>query len=128
MTEGVLIALIGGVQAIMLGLLAKIGRDTRTVKGEVKNDHTTNLREEQDDRHHEQMAEMRGIRRDIGRLDTRDIQRGVEVRDLTRKLDKHLDWSAEWSDEREAAERRTKERFDHLENTIDPREDPPHAS
>lgn len=122
MTEGVLIAIIGGVQAIMLGLLAKIGRDTRTVKGEVKNDHSTNLREEQDDRHHEQMAEMRGIRRDIGRLDTRDIQRGVEIRDLTRKVDKHLDWSAEWSDEREARERRME---DQLEQTLNPKKENP---
>ena len=124
MTEGVLIAIIGGVQAIMLGLLAKIGRDTRTVKGEVKNDHTTNMREEQDDRHNEQMAEMRGIRRDIGRLDTRDIQRGVEIRDLTRKVDRHLDWSAEWSDQREAAERRME---DQLEQTINPKKENPHA-
>ncbi|QZY52935.1 hypothetical protein [Leucobacter tenebrionis] len=111
MTEGIWIAIIAAVQALSLGVLGKVSRDSSTTRKEVKNSHSTNLREELDERHHEQMSELRGIRKDVGRLDTRDIQRGEEIRDLTRKVDKHLDWSAEWSAD--------------IEDTLNPRKDRP---
>lgn len=60
MTEGVWIALIAAGQGIVVGLFAllsvRIGavkKDVALVKHEVKNDHKTNLRDEQDTRHNE---------------------------------------------------------------------------
>ena len=111
MTEGIWIAVIGSLQVVLAALIGKVSLDTRRtksatqavqadttiVKREVKNSHSTNLREDLDRQHDELMAELRGVRKDVGRLDTRDIARGEEIRSLTKKLDKHLDWSAEWS-------------------------------
>lgn len=87
MTEGIWIAIIAAVQAVSLGVLGKVTRDSSVTRREVKNSHSTNLREELDHRHHEQMSELRGIRKDIGRLDRRDIDRGEEIRDLRKKHD-----------------------------------------
>lgn len=123
MTEGIWIAVIGSLQVVLAALIGKVSLDTRRtksatqavqadttiVKREVKNSHSTNLREDLDRQHDELMAELRGVRKDVGRLDTRDIARGEEIRSLTKKLDKHLDWSAEWSAD--------------IEDTLNPRKD-----
>lgn len=125
MTEGIWIAIIGLFQVVLVALIGKISvdahrskkatqavqADTTIVKREVKNSHSTNLREDLDRQHDELMAELRGVRKDVGRLDTRDIARGEEIRSLTKKLDKHLDWSAEWSAD--------------IEDTLNPRKDSP---
>ncbi|WP_017793889.1 DUF2746 domain-containing protein [Leucobacter salsicius] len=110
MTEGVWIAIIGAFQAITLLVLQRVVRntaatkeDTAEVKREVKNDHTTNLREEQDERHDEVMDAMRGMKKDIGRLDDRDVENLRHRRQLDgkfdaldTKFDEHLAWSREY--------------------------------
>lgn len=90
-TEGIWVAVIAAVQGIMLAVLGKVSKDSSLTRKEVKNAHTNNLREELDERHAEQMGELRGIRKDIGRLDKRDIDRGAEIRDLRRKTDSQDD-------------------------------------
>lgn len=64
MTEAIWIALLGTVQAISVAVIGVLGTflvrrvgamqsDVAAVKHEVKNDHKTNMREEQDERHHD---------------------------------------------------------------------------
>lgn len=89
MTE-VLVALLGAVGLLATGLLANRGRQhAKAARDQVENHHNTNLREEGDERHAENKAlletvltrvddlgervtgvkaDVRGIRRDIGRL------------------------------------------------------------
>lgn len=104
----------GVIGAATLPLLIKTQRDAAAAKEQVSNDHSTNLRVEQDDRHNavmslftekfEEMREhfntqfdgvrsdMRGVRRDVGR-NTDGLER------TRNKLDKHLDESREIVDE-----------------------------
>src|SRR5690606_26710291 len=136
MTEAIWIAIIGSFQVVLVALISKISRDTRRAKNaaeaaeeQVANSHTLpsgetyNLRDNIDHNQSAVMAELRGVRRDIGRLDTRDIERGREIRDLTHKVDKHLEWSAAWSDEREAADRDAAKRIGDIEDTLNPAKD-----
>ena len=58
MTDTVITALIGAAQAVTLAILGivavrfgRVRRDTSAVRDQVENDHNTNLREENDDRH-----------------------------------------------------------------------------
>lgn len=99
------------------GLEEKLER----VRAQVENDHDTNMREENDERHHEIIAsvqrvqdEITGVKKDVGRLDRRDIERGVDIRDLTKKLDRAL----EQGDANE-------DRIENLEDTIDPTKEKP---
>ena len=112
MSEGVLVAIIAGVQAVVLALIGKVARDSSVTRREVKNSHSTNLREELDSRHHETMSELRGIRKDVGRLDDRDVERGRDVRRIEAKLDDHIVWSREQED-----------RIDGLEDTLNPKKE-----
>lgn len=77
MSESLLIALVGAGQVIIVALLGTLGpillrrvkrveRDTRVVKGEVKNDHSTNLRVEQDTRHTQNTRKLNVIMRLLG--------------------------------------------------------------
>ena len=100
------------------------------VRSQVENDHSTNMREEQDERHQVLVEkvdaiaektdtaamEIRGMKRDIGRQADRDER-------IETKLDRHLEWSHTWSAEREQADRDADERLDQLEQTIDPDKD-----
>ena len=94
MSEAVLIALIGGVQAItlaVLGILAKrvgnVRRDTAATRDQVVNHHDTNFREENDSRHGETLGLFREVRRDLGGI--REDIRGLrsDHRALTRRVD-----------------------------------------
>lgn len=82
MSDTVIVALIGLSQAVslaILGLLAKrVGKvrsDTTATREQVENDHTTNLREENDGRHAETAGWFREIRRDLGGI--REEIRGI---------------------------------------------------
>lgn len=102
MSEAVLIALIGGVQAItlgVLGILAKrvgsvrrttraVQEDTAATREQVVNHHTTNLRVENDSRHAETAGWFRELRRDIGGM--REDIRGLrsDHRNLSTRVDK----------------------------------------
>lgn len=129
MTEGVWVAIIAAVQGVVLALIGKVARDSSITRKEVKNSHATNLREELDDRHHEQMAELRGIRKDVGRLDERDIERGREVRRIDAKVDslggklgEHLEWSREYVQGQESQHRDVADRIGDIETTLNPKE------
>lgn len=107
MTQQVIIALIGASQVILVALIGKISIDTRRnkksteeVKEQVSNSHIMpdgtlyNLRDNIDNNQATVLssqatvlAEIRGVRRDVGRLDLRDINRGEELQDINRKLD-----------------------------------------
>ncbi|WP_341934711.1 hypothetical protein MRBLWO14_000283 [Microbacterium sp. LWO14-1.2] len=102
MSEAVLIALIGGVQAVtlgVLGILAKrvgsvrrdtsaVREDTAATREQVVNHHTTNLRVENDSRHAETAGWFREIRRDIGGI--REELRGLRTdhRNLSTRVDR----------------------------------------
>lgn len=95
MSEAVLVAIITGVQAVtlgVLGILAKrignVRRDTTATREQVVNDHTTNLREENDGRHAETTGWFRELRRDLGGI--REEMRGLRSDDraLSRRVTK----------------------------------------
>ena len=107
MTQQVIIALIGAAQAVLVVVLGKISLDlrrnkksTEEVKEQVSNSHIMpdgtlyNLRDNIDNNQAAVLnsqatvlAEIRGVRRDVGRLDLRDINRGEEMQEINRKLD-----------------------------------------
>lgn len=95
MSDLVVIALITAVQAVtlaVLGILAKrvgnVRRDTTATREQVVNDHTTNLREENDGRHAETAAWFRELRRDLGGI--REDIRGIrsDHRALSGRVDR----------------------------------------
>lgn len=79
-----------GEQIKQLGLIASVSgpaaiallKDVKDVKHEVKNDHSTNLRAENDSRHAETLKLFADVRRDIGgiRQELRDDRRSVSDR------------------------------------------------
>lgn len=87
MDRDIVLALIGAGQAIILALIAaagiflgkvngkvnKVREDSAVTRDQVANDHSTNLREEQDERHHENTATLDSIGK---KLDTVQEQIG----------------------------------------------------
>lgn len=79
MTETVILAIIGGVVAILTAIIGKltfdvgstkkdakaVAADAREARIQVKNNHDTNLREEGDERHDEQMTALKELARDV---------------------------------------------------------------
>jgi hypothetical protein len=58
-TENVLIAIIAGVPALTAALLANRGRQhAKAARAQVQNSHNTNLREELDERHNENVGKL----------------------------------------------------------------------
>lgn len=90
----------GGIAAIIISIVLsrrtrrdvqQVASDAREVKEQVKNNHTTNFREESDEQHAEVVRELKAIRgtqashtRQIGDLDR--VQRGMK-RDIGRLAD-----------------------------------------
>lgn len=74
MTE-ILVAIVGTAGLILVALIGNRARQhAKATRDQVENSHTTNLREEADDRHRELVrrlegvaSDVRGIRRDLGR-------------------------------------------------------------
>ena len=79
---GQLLTTIGAVAALFGPLLVKNTKDVAVVKHEVKNDHTTNLRVEGDDRHGEIVDMFKDVRKDIGgiRAEIREDRQAVNTR------------------------------------------------
>ncbi|KKI16365.1 MULTISPECIES: DUF2746 domain-containing protein [unclassified Leucobacter] len=145
MTEGVWIAIIGvlgvistAASGVVIAILTRQHSTVKRVDEQVTNSHGTNFRHDLDvvrdegrvvgaavDRIERAVAsiigDVRGIRRDVGRLDDRDVERGREMRALAQRFEKHLD------DAEEAVERIDEHdtKLDHLEHTLDPRKDTP---
>lgn len=94
MTEQVVIALIGAVALVLAAMIAMIARvnvvitrvrrDSQITREQVANDHDTNLRVEQDERHDENAHKLDVILEEIGHV------RG-SVRRLWERSDKHTD-------------------------------------
>lgn len=124
MTEGIWIALIGALQVVVLGVLGKVATDSSRARKQVENSHIDpngmpyNLRDNIDANQYAVMAELRGVRRDVGRLDARDIERGREIREMDTRLDEHLEWSREWKTRQEEAGRAAAGRLRDIEETI----------
>lgn len=88
----VLVAIIGGAGLIAVALISNRTRQhAKATRAQVENDHTTNLREEGDDRHRELVhrleglaSDIRGLRRDVGRLTDTDHDHEKRIDDLER--------------------------------------------
>ncbi|WP_313812977.1 DUF2746 domain-containing protein [Glutamicibacter sp.] len=79
MSETVLLAIIGGAVTLLTALIGKLSfdvgktkkdarsaaKDAKEAREQVKNTHTTNLREEQDERHEATVSALREIARDV---------------------------------------------------------------
>ena len=94
-----------------------------TIREQVQNSHGTNLRNDIDRVLavvESVQGDVRGIRKDVGRLDQRDMQRGHDFGRLEEKLDDHLAWSAEWSRARERDDQSAAQRLSSIESTLDP--------
>lgn len=80
-TQAVTVAGIG-----VLGVyLQRVHRTAKESKEQVTNNHTTNMREEQDERHDEIMQELRGQRQDIRQLNGRMDDVSGRVRTIERR-------------------------------------------
>lgn len=125
MTEAVWIAIIGCAQAIMLGLLGVIAKSSASAKRNsaaarehVENSHIDritgqpyNLRDNIDNNQSELLREIRGVRIDLGRVDTRLIAVEAETRVMRHEL----------SDQAERS-RNQGDRLGSLESTLNPKE------
>ena len=128
-----------GVSAVLVavvsrqnGKIKKTSQVVEEVRDQVANDHGTNLRDDLDVMRDENRAlvedfkkfadhfktqmdrvfsDIGGLRRDIGRADRRDIEDGVEIRELRTRVDGHLDKWSGWSHEIES-------RVGYIENTF----------
>jgi hypothetical protein len=72
--------------------------DSAITKLEVKNSHTTNFRDESDERHnqvmevlHDQTKSISGIKRDIGRLADTDLELSRQAREDRARLTAHIE-------------------------------------
>lgn len=119
MTEGIWIAIIGGAQALMLALFGKVARtssraakDSARAREHVENSHVTasgepyNLRDNIDDNQNELLREIRGVRVELGRVDTRVIAVEGDMRKVRDDLSRHIDWSREEEDRTDGIQRR----------------------
>lgn len=83
----IFLALIGAGQAIILANMRRSNKDVKMIKHEVKNDHTTNLREEQDERHREVVASQTRMETKLEILDRRDLSRGQDLQQVHGKIE-----------------------------------------
>lgn len=98
-----------------LAALDGVPEKLERVRNQVENSHKTNLRDELDSRHSETLDLIRGLQKDVGRLDQRDINTGQKIgtvnqniADVDKKLDDHITWS-----------RSQEDRIDEIERTQD---------
>lgn len=93
MSDAVLIAAVGCAQAVLVALvgviavrMGRVRRDTEATRDHVVNDHSTNMREENDSRHAETLRYFAEVRLDLGGI--RDELRGLASSD--RALDRRV--------------------------------------
>lgn len=110
MSEGVWIAIIATVgvistplSGVLIAIVAKQGKVVRKVRDQVENSHVDpisgepyNLRDNIDDNQNEVLVELKelrgelkGVRRDVGRVDSRTLEVERDVRSITRTLADH---------------------------------------
>ncbi len=125
MSEQLWIAVIGTAGTVVVAGIGVIGgallKKVERVRAQVENDHRHPdgtpivMRDEQDQRHFEVMGTLRGLQRQIGRVEDRVDSQGQQ-------LATHLAWSAEWSRAQERADRAFDDRLEDLEETVHPEE------
>ena len=110
MTEGIWVALITAVAGIVGIAIQQARQHKRTkaqsetlevVRSQVQNDHGTNLRDDVDrvtdavNRIEQSVSyiasELQGIRKDVGRLDRRDIEDTADLRETRTALERRID-------------------------------------
>lgn len=118
MEPPVLVAVISSTQLIILAILTPILKHildtkkmTREVKEEVKNDHTTNLREEQDARHDEQMGANAAIYSQVQQTSQAMQSLSGIVQNLAIQFSDHILWSGDYTAKSET-------RFRDLEDSL----------
>ena len=123
----VLTTLILAVQGISVAWISRVAKKTEEIRGEVKNSHTANLREEQDDRHNEQMGAFAHINSQLSQINQRDIQKAEDIRRINTKLDtmedtvgEHITWSARYVHELRDKETKLQLKLDSLGDTLNP--------
>ena len=131
-TTDVLLTAGGLIQLLMAGLLIPLFRrsrrtehNTKVIKNEVKNDHDTNLREEQDVRHQELVASNARIEEKLGILDRRDLARASDIHTLNQQIVKvgdqlhdHIVWSSEYVHKNESNQRDVATKMRDLEDSL----------
>lgn len=137
MSETVLLGMLQASSAIIVAIIGvwairtgKIRKDVAIIKGEVKNSHSTNLREEQDERHRDQMAALAIINEKLNVLDRRDLARAQdiqqinsEVNDLRGDVQDHIRWSHQYTRRQEASHQKLNEHVKDLETTLTERKE-----
>lgn len=137
MSESVLLGMLQSVSAIIVAIIGvwairtgTIRKDVAIIKGEVKNSHSTNLREEQDERHRDQMAALAIINEKLNVLDRRDLARAQdiqqinsEVNDLRGDVQDHIRWSHQYTRRQEASHQKLNEHVKDLETTLTERKE-----
>jgi archaellum component FlaC len=96
-----LIVAVGGVLAAIFGRQIRLIRlDASASRRQVENSHPTNLRDDMDDQHREVMGQLgrvadrlegtasdiRGIRKDIGRLESKDDRLDDRIHELDKEM------------------------------------------
>jgi archaellum component FlaC len=95
-SEAIVVSLIVAVGGILAAIL---GRQLGRIRKQVENSHSTNLRDDMDSQHREVMGQLgrvadrlegtasdiRGIRKDIGRLESKDDRLAKQIHDLEQK-------------------------------------------
>jgi hypothetical protein len=103
MSETVIVSIIAAIGAVAVAWIGRklvtIQKDTKASREQVENSHNTNLRDDLDGRHGEVMrvldrlyrqfegmgSDIRGIRKDIGRLESSDDRLDERIHDLEKK-------------------------------------------
>ncbi|QIK61790.1 hypothetical protein G7068_16115 [Leucobacter viscericola] len=138
MSEAFWIAVVGAggvvstaLSGIVIAMLSRQHKSVKSVREQVENDHKLpggapyNLRDNIDANQTAVMSEIRGLRKDVGRLDNRDIARGEEIRELSRTLGQHLDWSHGWKSKQAEATHEIADRLEDIEDTLNPTKNKP---
>lgn len=140
MSENVIIAalaLLGTISTaasgVLIALVARQHKTVERVREQVENSHGTILRDDVDEIRAavEGVADdLRGLRKDVGRLDRRNIEDGVDRRLIASKVDRvgekvdaHLVWSHDYVNDRERADRALRQRLSSLETTVNPKKE-----
>ncbi|WP_449281263.1 hypothetical protein [Leucobacter sp.] len=144
MTEQVMVAIVGlagvittAIATVLVAMIQHQRRELKAVKDQVTNSHILpngqpyNLRDNIDHNQAAVMAEFRGMRRDLGRLEARvfrteeKLDRVDEKQDeVAEKLGAHLAWSTGWSPEQERRDAALEQRVTNIEDTLNPKEKP----
>lgn len=84
--QEILNGLVIALAALLLEILRRMTRHIKAIKSEVKNDHTTNLREEQDKRHAATLERLSELSTDVKLLLQREASTASNVADVASRV------------------------------------------